>query len=190
MTFIESPLVERISRLWWLLILSPLLIGVLDRFLEPTLGPIAILSIALLMWLGVALGILRAKRNGYTLWACFALLFAVLGGLLGIVFGAIALFKIRRNPKLKGKGLAIVAIIIAIPVALVFLFFQNLDPERFLPTQAQLEPYCAEACQEEPDYSAHLLELNPTNSSEYICSCLDTGQTILAQYVIPADYLA
>ena len=80
----------------------------------------------------------KEDKHKYCGWSTAALIFAFLGGWLGIILGIIALFRIRKNPNLRGKGAAITAIIIAIPMAFIWIglsaFFSVLDPTALLPT--------------------------------------------------------
>lgn len=175
---------DKILSFWWLLVLFPIFFGMYSYFQMTYPNYFIMLITALLFWIGIILGFIRAKRKGYSLWSCFALLFAMFGGLLGIVFGIVALYKIRKNPELKGKGLAITAIVIAIPVIAYFTIFSVLDPLNFLPPEYQLYYYCDEICSDEPRFNTSYIEINPENSSEHICSCLDRNSAFLSQYVI------
>jgi len=186
----KNTLWDKILNFWWLLVISPIVLGMISYLVMFDYSLFFILLTSSLFWTGIVFGFIKAKRKGYTLWACFAILFALLGGILGIVFGIVALFKIKKNPKLKGKGLAITAIIIAIPIIFFYTFFQALDPVKFLPPESQLHMYCEEACWDEPNYNTTYVEINPDNSSEYICSCLDKDDYILSQYSIPADFIS
>jgi hypothetical protein len=75
------------------------------------------------------------------MWAIAALVCAFVMPLLGIIFAIVALVKINENPNLKGKGLAIAALVVSLiwlPImALVFIgtiaYFGVLNPESFLP---------------------------------------------------------
>ena len=56
----------------------------------------------------------------YCIWAILSLIFAFLFWPLGLVFGIIALVQIKKNPALKGKGLAIAGLVISV-LAFIFL---------------------------------------------------------------------
>ncbi|KKL07691.1 hypothetical protein LCGC14_2583450, partial [marine sediment metagenome] len=45
----------------------------------------------------------QKNESKYCGWSTAALIFAFLGGWLGIILGIIALFRIRKNPNLRGK---------------------------------------------------------------------------------------
>jgi hypothetical protein len=81
-------------------------------------------------------------RQETCVWAIVALVCAFVMPLLGIIFAIVALVKINDNPSLKGKGLAIAALIVSLvwlPImALVFIgtiaYFGVLNPTTLLPT--------------------------------------------------------
>ena len=73
-----------------------------------------------------------------SIWAILALVFAFVAPPLGIIFGIIALREIKKNPNLKGRGLAIAGIVIGSIFILIFIsligflaYFGVLSPERF-----------------------------------------------------------
>ncbi|MFH1972316.1 MAG: DUF4190 domain-containing protein [archaeon] len=75
------------------------------------------------------------KTNTFSI---LSLIFAFIFPLLGLIFGVIALVQIKKNPSLKGKGLAIAGIIISIVIplllvgSLVMLLFFTSDGQHFL----------------------------------------------------------
>ena len=122
------------------------------------------------------------NKAKYCKWSIAALIFAILGGWLGIVFGIIALFRIKKNPNLRGKTEAIVAIIIAFPMMFIWVYISVLDPTAFLPEEPQMKTYCEEICLEEQNLQNTYVEINPDNQSQYLCSCLDSDNYIVTQY--------
>jgi len=128
------------------------------------------------------------NKSGYCGWSTAALIFAFLGGWVGIILGIIALFIIKKNPNLRGKGAAIAAIIIAFPMMFVWTFFSILDPMALLPEESQASIYCKEECLEEQNLHDSYVEINPDNQSQYICSCLDSNYEVIAQYEVSLDY--
>ena len=134
----------------------------------------------------------QKNESKYCGWSTAALIFAFLGGWIGIILGIIALFKIKKNPNLRGKGRAIAAIIIAIPMMFIWIFisvfFSVLDPMALLPEESQMKSYCEEICLEEHDLENSYVEINPGNQSQYLCSCLDSDDYIIAQYEAPLGF--
>ena len=124
------------------------------------------------------------KKAKYCGWSIAALIFAFLGGWIGIILGIIALFRIKKNPNLRGKGIAITAIIIALPIMFLGAYFQNLDPTKFLPEEYRVDTYCEDVCLEKENINKSYVEINPDNQSQYLCSCLDSENYILVQYEI------
>jgi hypothetical protein len=186
-------LLVRLSRFWWLLVILGSVVGLLYwfRIFSGVESALAFrLLYLLLFWTGVALAMIRAKRSGYTLWACWALaVFGTakgFGSVLSIVFGSIALLKIKQNPQLKGKGLAIASILVGI-VMLTFVVMEFVSPN-FMTLASQVEPSCAAICQKEAGTDTYLVENNPDNYSEYFCSCLDNTESILVQYMFPVRF--
>ena len=60
------------------------------------------------------------------IWSILSIVCAFLFSPLGIVFGIVALVRIKRNPTLKGKGLAIAGIAIGVVLPLLFLLLMVL----------------------------------------------------------------
>ncbi len=127
-------------------------------------------------------------KTKYCKWAVAALIFAFLGGWLGIILGIIALFKIKKNPNLKGKGMAIIAIIISLPMIFIWLYFDALEPINFLPEESQMRIYCKELCLEEQNLQNTYVEINPDNQDQYLCSCLDSDNYVVMQYEAPVGF--
>lgn len=133
--------------------------------------------------------VLKEKNKPrYCGWSIAALIFAFMGGWIGIILGIIALYKIKKNPNLSGKGIAITAIIISLPMMFFWLFIPNffyyLDPIALLPEESQMRIYCEDICLEEQNLQNSYVEINPGNQSEYLCSCLDSEDYIIAQYAV------
>ncbi len=124
------------------------------------------------------------KKAKYCGWSIVALIFAFLGGLIGIILGIIALFKIKKNPNLRGKGMAITAIIISLPITFLWVYIQLLDPTNFLSEEAQVDIYCEDICLEEQNLDKSYFEINPDNQNQYICSCLNSDNEVIVQYEI------
>lgn len=118
----------------------------------------------------------------YCKWSIAALIFAFLGGIVGIILGIIALFNIKKNPDLRGKGMAITAIIIALPMTFIWMYFSILDPSNFLPEESQIKIYCEEICIKEQNLQNVYIENDPNNISLYTCSCLNSNNEIISQY--------
>ena len=83
--------------------------------------------------------------------AILALVFGIIIPIVGIILGIIALVKIKKDPNLKGKGLAIAGIVIgAVWIFLWFIlilpmaYFGVLSPSSVMPTRCIAEPgfYC------------------------------------------------
>jgi hypothetical protein len=79
------------------------------------------------------------------IYSILSIIFAFLFGLLGLIFGIIALVKISKDPNLKGKELAIAGIIISVVIGpIIFLmtigaiaYFGVLNPSNFLPVRCE-----------------------------------------------------
>ena len=128
-----------------------------------------------------------SKENNkakYCKWSIAALIFAFLGGWLGIILGIIALFRIKKNPNLRGKTEAIVAIIISFPMMFIWVYLSVLDPMAFLPEESQASIYCQETCLEKENLQNSYIESDSENEYNYICSCLDSNKEIISQYGI------
>ncbi len=119
----------------------------------------------------------------YCGWAIASLIFAFLGGFIGIILGIIALFKIKKNPNLRGKGMAITAIIIALPIMFLWVYFENLDPTNFLPEESQAKLYCKDICLEKENLKESYIGINPDNQSQYLCSCVDSENYEIIEYI-------
>ena len=139
----------------------------------------------------------QKDSSRYSLCAITSLFFAFCGGFLGIILGIIAiilgiiaLLKIKKDPNLKGKAMAITAIIIAIPISLMWLNFVYISPEEYLPEQTKdemVKDYCQKICLAELSTDNIYTEINQENTEQYICSCLDENYTILEQYDITLE---
>lgn len=81
-------------------------------------------------------------------WAICAIITVFFLPILGIIFGIVALTKLKNNPNQKGKGLAIAAIIIGsafIIILIIFIimslaYYGVLKPQAFLPEKCILAP--------------------------------------------------
>ena len=49
-------------------------------------------------------------------------------------------------------------------------------------TTDELMAYCQGICQDEPEAAYVSVEINPDNQSQYLCSCLDSDNNIIAEY--------
>ncbi len=80
--------------------------------------------------------------------AIISLIVSFLLGPIGLILGIIALVQINKDPNLKGKGLAIAAIVIgSLGLVLVFLmmvgslaYFGVLSPDKFLSERCSMQP--------------------------------------------------
>ncbi len=125
------------------------------------------------------------KKAKYCKWSTAALIFAMLGGWLGIVFGIIALFRIKKNPNLRGKTEAIVAIIIAFPMMFIWIYLSVLDPAAFLPTTyleevpQHIEDSCSTYCIAFDDATHYSLEYDYIEEM-FSCYCLNNDRNQIA----------
>ena len=81
-----------------------------------------------------------ATGQNTSIWAILAIVFAFVFSPLGIIFGIVALREIKKNPNLKGRGLAIAGIVIGgiftlviIAAFLLLIYFGALSPDKQLP---------------------------------------------------------
>ena len=169
---------------WWIFLLSPVLLGIVLYYLPFDSEFLLLISVLGLFYFGVILGFIKAKKSGYTLWSCFALLLAMLYPILGIICSIVALYRTRKNEDLKGSGLAKTALAIAIILILMKPMYQPVEIPMLPVYQPgeiytyshseyyQMEQKCETYCMEEmPDYSGSIVEINPKNNSDYDCIC-------------------
>lgn len=81
-----------------------------------------------------------------SIWAILAIIFAFVFPILGIVFGIVALSEIKKNPSLKGRGLAIAGIIIGslyvfilIAIFGALFYFGVTSPDIYVPNKCTLQ---------------------------------------------------
>ncbi len=60
-------------------------------------------------------------ESKFCIWSILAIIFTFIIPILGLVFGIIALVQIKKDPTLRGRGLAIASIVISILIPLIIL---------------------------------------------------------------------
>ncbi len=90
----------------------------------------------------------QKPKQKICVWSILSIIFAFLFSPLGIIFGIVALVKIKRDPSLKGKVLAIVGLVVggfffSLGVFVAGIGLKSLgvmNPEKFLPESCVIGP--------------------------------------------------
>lgn len=114
---------------------------------------------------------IKEPKEGGFIWPKFAIIFAFLAPLSGLLFSIVSLRKISKHRKLKGMGLSITALIISIMIFVFFIFISSLSS--YAPEEVELE--CYNYCYD-LEYASMYMVLPTVDLDIYNCVCTDENE--------------